>query len=94
MLTLLEEPEEFREDESIILLQLLDYIGKKEKDDSILEYIIDFCQINNYHIGDVADLIKRNKNFKNILKEDCIARGILRDLKNSKSNNLKLDDDW
>lgn len=77
---------DFKEDDVTILIQLLDHIGKKTEG-SISEYIIDFCDEHSYRIEEVANLIKKNKNIKRLLKEDCIAHRIIR----SKSETDRID---
>ena len=77
----------FTEDNQTILLELLDHIGKKQEG-SIMDYVLDFCEVNSYHIEDVAELIKNNKNIRMFFKEDCIFNGIIR----PKKPNSKLED--
>lgn len=75
-----ESAELFREPDDIIILRLIEHINKKQEG-SMSDYILDFCEENNYHIEDVADLIKNNKNIRSLLKQDCIYHGILKNEK-------------
>jgi len=69
--------EEFPEEKSeIILNELIDFINNKGEG-SISDYILDFCETNNYRVEEIAYIIAENKTFKNILKQDCLYRGIL-----------------
>jgi len=70
----------FKDDDTTVLMQLLDHLGKRTEG-SLTDYIIDFCDSHSYHIEDVADLIKNNKNIKRILKEDCVNHKIIRESK-------------
>ena len=71
-----EAPEEFKYDDQTVLLQLIEHIELKQEG-SMSDYILDFCGKYNYHIEDVADLVKNNSTIKALLKQDCIFRGIL-----------------
>ncbi len=72
---------EFTEEESTqIMLDLIDYIELK-KEGSISDYILDFCNLYEYRIEEIAYLIKDHSIFKNILKQDCIFHGIFRNKK-------------
>jgi len=74
----------FKDDDTTVLMQLLDHIGKKDEG-SLTDYIIDFCDTYSYHIEDVAGLIKDNKNIRRLLKEDCINHKMLRIPKNTET---------
>jgi len=54
-----------------IVLKLIDHIENRTEG-SILEYVLDFCEQYEYRIEDIGMLIKENKTFKEIIKQDCI----------------------
>lgn len=73
-------------DQEEILINMLKYIDKKDEG-SIVEYILDFCEANEYKIEEIADIIKDNKILKNILEQDCIHHKMFR----VETNDM---DDW
>jgi len=54
-----------------LILKLIDHIENRTEG-SILEYILDFCEKYSYRIEDIGLLVKENKTFKEIIKQDCI----------------------
>jgi hypothetical protein len=75
--------EEFTDNErEEIASRLIEFINNKGEG-AITEYILDFCETYNYRIEEIAYLIAENKTFKNILKQDCIHRGIFKSDKES-----------
>lgn len=56
--------------------KLMQYINDSEAD-NMLKSIIEFCHDYNYSLDAVAEVIKRQKNFKNEFKEHCIDKKIL-----------------
>jgi hypothetical protein len=60
-----------------IMAELIEFINNKGEG-SIAEYILDYCETNNYRIEEIAYLVAENKTFKNILKQDCIHHGIFK----------------
>lgn len=69
-----------------IMHKLIKFVNDKEEG-SIADYILDFCETYNYRIEEIAYMVKENKTFKNILKQDCIHHGIF------KTENT-LQEDW
>jgi len=66
------QPNTFSEDEKEeLILKLIDHVENRTEG-SILEYIIDFCNQYDYRIEDIGLLVKENKTFKEILKQDCL----------------------
>lgn len=61
-----------------ILDDLIKFINNK-KEGSIVEYVLEFCEDNQYRVEEIAFLISDNKTFKNIIRHDCIFRGIIRE---------------
>ncbi len=70
---------EFDESKSEEILDtLIEFINSK-KEGSIVEYVLEFCENNQYRVEEIAFLISENKTFKNIIRHDCLYRGIIRE---------------
>ena len=67
-----------------LILKIIDHVESRQ-DGSILEYIIDFCNQYDYRLEDIGYLIKENKTFKEILKQDCLYHSFFKN-KNKMEN--------
>lgn len=68
---------DFKDPEEVVLKQLKAHLELKTEG-SLSDYILDFCDLNNYRVEEVAALIKSDKELKTLLKQDCIFRGIFK----------------
>jgi len=68
--------EVLEEDYPKVRKELNKYLEKKDEG-AIIDYIIDFCEYYNYRIEEIAIMLKADKMFSNLLKQDCLFRGIL-----------------
>jgi hypothetical protein len=61
-----------------VLAELMEYINDPyNKEESIMNIIIDYCDDKNISVDAISDVIKSNRKLKNLLKEDCIDKHIL-----------------
>jgi hypothetical protein len=58
-----------------VLANLKEHLNLKIEG-SIVDYILDYCDTTGYRVEEVAELVKKDKVLKNILKQDCIFHGI------------------
>lgn len=75
----------FDESDEIILTRLKEHLDLKTEG-SLVDYILDFCDLNEYRVEEVAELVKQDKELRVLLKQDCVFHGIFKN-----PNKLK---DW
>ena len=77
-----------QEQEQEILMEMILFLERK-LEGSIIDYILEYCEVNEYRVEEVADLIKSNKMIRDILEQDCVFHGILENKNKLQTENLK-----
>ncbi len=75
-------------------LNLFNNIGKMHGN-SLLEKILDYCDTYDEDVQEIGDILESNKNFKEILYDDCVNSNIIRDPKYKKIiNRVEKIEEW
>ncbi len=69
--------------ESNDFLKLFNDISKMEGN-SLLEKILDYCETFNKDVQEIGDILEENKEFKQLLYDDCVNNNIINDPKYKK----------
>ena len=62
---------------SELISELMEFLSKRT-DGSLVEYILEFCAINDYMPEEVGSVIKDDQFMKQIIELDCISNKIFK----------------
>ena len=76
------------------LITLLDKIYLMPED-NLMDKIISYCEMNDYDIQEIGDILSENEQFKTKLWIDCVSNNTIKDdLLKQKQNSTKELDMW
>lgn len=76
------------------VIELLNEIHQVPEN-NLMDKILSYCEMNDYNIQEIGDLLGENEQFKTKLWIDCVDNNTIRDiLLKEKQNSTEEMDDW